>query len=494
VLAAIVDRCLQKTPADRYPTAAALGDDLRRVTAAGGERLAIDDRTRTTMRAAAAGARAARFPRRVVVLAGCAIALLVTAWLGGPSLLHWLRNRGAATSAAPDADAGASPQELYRAATERLRVYYREGNVDRAIAQLERALQQQREYPLAEARLSLAYWRKNNLSPDEQWQKQVRAHADRAVAGDPQLAVAHMAQGVAFFLRGDYGNASAAYQRAATLDASNYELLWRMGDLAVARKEPDATTEALYRRSTDAAPNQWEPLARLGGFYYRRGRYADAVPVYQKARALAPDHPRMASNLAAVFHHLGRTDEAAAVLQQSLEIAPDSITYSNLGTLLYFQGKYPEALSAFERAVQRGANTYLYWGNLGDAARMTPGGSDKAHEAYTRAVQLARAELARTPDDVDARSSAAVYLIRDGQAKAALAEIHQVLAAKSIPPAVLFKAALVTELAGQRARALDLLGRALAAGYQLGEIAQEPDFVTLRTDPQYHKLASRYEK
>ena len=75
-------------------------------------------------------------------------------------------------------------------------------------------------------------------------------------------------------------------------------------------------------------------------------------------RELAPDHSRAYSNLAAAYHQVGRTDEAAQVLQRALEIAPDSMTYSNLGTYLYFQGKYPEAVRAFDEAVKLNANLY----------------------------------------------------------------------------------------------------------------------------------------
>ena len=411
-----------------------------------------------------------------MLAAGLLVALV---WLAGPRLARWIRIQTSAATALADADA--SPPELYRRATENLRVYYREGNVDKAIGQLNRALQLRSSYPLAEARLSLAYWRKNAISPDDQWKKQAMAHADRAVSGDGQLAVAHLAQGAAFFASSEIEKASAAYDRAFTLEPGNWDLLWRLGELATQRKQID-TAEEFYRRAVSAGSTEWEPYARLGGFYYRQGRYADALEAFQTLRDLAPDNARAHSNLAAVYHQLGRTDEAAAVLQRSLEIAPDSITYSNLGTYLYFQGKYAEAVSAFERSVALGANTYLRWGNLGDAVRMTAPGSDKMHGSYRRAIQLAEERLSKTPGDVDARSSVALYLIRDGQKQRALAELDAVLAQPKLQPAVLFKAGLVAELALQRARALDLFGQALAAGYQLREIRQEPDLVKLRAD------------
>ena len=229
---------------------------------------------------------------------------------------------------------------------------------------------------------------------------------------------------------------------------------------------------------------------------YGASRYAEAMVSFEKMRELAPDNARGYSNLAAVYFQLGRTDESAAVLQRAIESAttPDSLTYSNLGTYLYFQGKYPEAERAFDEAVKLNANAYQRWGNLGDAVRMTSPDSEKMHESYRRAIQLARNELTKKPNDANIRGALALYLVRDGQPKEALAEIEPVLSQANLRGSVLFKGALVMELAGHRGRSLRLLGQALDAGYQLREIAAEPDLVKLRGDSEYHRLVSRYEK
>jgi tetratricopeptide (TPR) repeat protein len=489
-LAFVIEKCLAKEPADRFASAAIVGQELRRV--ASREATVAPDISPAEAATMAPGTVAVprRRPTRALIAAGLLLtAFAAAAWFGRAAFVRAPRS----ASPVDAADANASADELYQHGTELLRTYYREASVDKAIAELERALQRRSPYPLAEARLSLAYWRKNAGSPDAHWQSQSLAYAESAVRGDGQLAIAHIAHGAALTAAGQLDQATDAYQRASTLDPANIELLWRMGDLAVARKDETAA-EQYYRRSVAAGPKEWEPYVNLGRFLYRRGRYAEALATYETVRDLAPHYTGVYANLAAVYHQLGRTDEAASALQRSLEIAPNSITYSNLGTLLYFQGRYPEALRAFERSVELGANTYSRWGNLADAARMVVGAHQKAHESYVRAVQLGREHLAANADDVDARSSLALYLMRDHRADEALAELDRVLAQKNPIPAVLFKGAIVAELAGQRPRALELLARSLAAGYQLREIVHEPDLVKLRADPAYHKLVSRYEK
>ena len=144
--------------------------------------------------------------------------------------------------------------------------------------------------------------------------------------------------------------------------------------------------------------------------------------------------------------------------------------------------------------MQLGANSYLRWGNLADAQRMVAGEREKAKASYASAIQLVRERLASNAADVEARTSLAVYLIRADRPKEATAELQKALAEKSLTPNVLFNGTIVAELAGQRKTALDLLGRALAGGYQLREVTHEPDLVKLRADPEYHRLIAKFER
>jgi serine/threonine-protein kinase len=486
-LVSVLEMCLASDPDERFVHGGAVLDALRQLSASLQPPPAAVSMTQAETMAQPTHGRGRRGLAAAAILAGVAV-LSIAGWFGRSAATRWL---GPGDAARPvSADATAQPAELYRSGTELLHVYYREGNIDKAIEELERALQVRSPYPLAEARLSLAYWRKNAVAPDSHWRSQALTFAQSAVRGDPQLAFAHVAEGAALAVAGRFDEAAAAYARAMTLDPTNPELLWRLGDLAFGQKDPKGA-EAYYRRAVDAGKNEWEPNMRLGGFLYREGRYEEALQAYDRARALAPDHARIYANLAAVYHQLDRTDEAAAVLQRSLEITPDTVTYSNLGTLLYFEGRYAEAVSAFERGVQLGAATYLRWGNLADAQRMVATERAKADATYKTAVRLVREHLHANPNDVNARSTLAVYLARDEQPKEALAELNAVLAQTALIPGTLFNCAIVAELTGQRSRALELIGRALAAGYQLREITHEPDLVKLRTDPGYYRLISR---
>jgi serine/threonine-protein kinase len=232
----------------------------------------------------------------------------------------------------------------------------------------------------------------------------------------------------------------------------------------------------------------WRTHAELGLFLYRRARYDDAIAAFEQARQVTPDNVIVLRNLGPVYYLAGRFDEAASALQRALEIRPAPPVYANLGTVRFFQGRYSDAVIAFEKAVEGAANNYLYWGNLADAYRWAPGRRDDAPAAYQRARELLASDLAKRPDDAELRTRHALYLAKGGDTRAAASEVTTLSERTDLTPQMLFRIVVVKELTGDRTGALDALRRALAAGYPVAEIAQEPELVGLRADARYHRL------
>jgi serine/threonine-protein kinase len=197
-------------------------------------------------------------------------------------------------------------------------------------------------------------------------------------------------------------------------------------------------------------------------------------------------------NLGAAYFQLGRYDDAAAAFQRALEIAPTAAVYTNLGTLRFYQGRYHDAVPAFEQAVKLGANNSLNWGNLADAYRWAPGRRADSLAAYTSAIKLQREQLAKQPDDVDANSRLALYLVKSNQTPEALRIADDLEREARLSSPVLVRLTVVRELAGNRARALELLEQALRAGYPAREISNEPELTALRADARYHRLIAAF--
>jgi serine/threonine-protein kinase len=183
----------------------------------------------------------------------------------------------------------------------------------------------------------------------------------------------------------------------------------------------------------------------------------------------------------------GRFAEASAEYQKALQIKPTAVTYSNLGTSLFFQGLYQQSVVAMEKARELGANNYQMWANLGDAYRWTPGNEEKAKEAYQTAIQMVRSELTAKPTDAELRSRLDLYLAKSGKKQEAL---DDAIAVEKLDKSASVLARLVSvyEIGGQRRRALDTMAAALKAGYSLDEFRRDPELLALRQDPGFLKL------
>jgi tetratricopeptide (TPR) repeat protein len=132
------------------------------------------------------------------------------------------------------------------------------------------------------------------------------------------------------------------------------------------------------------------------------------------------------------------------------------------------------------------ATFYLRWGNLGDACRWTPGEQHRANDAYRKAIKLIREEMARTPDHGDLESLLATYLAKIGDKKQALAVAKSVK--ETAESDISSNLALTYELCQNRPKALEWLKLALAKGYSLKEVENEPEFNELRKDPAYQTM------
>jgi serine/threonine-protein kinase len=473
----IVMRCLAKNPAERFQSAAELAAALGQVRDEPPTSITIRRRPRWT-------------PSRRSLAFGAAgisaIALAVASYATFQSLSP--SRSGAAARAARYA----SEHDAYQAARGYLDRYDKKGNIDRAVEALEAALGLNPNYAIAYAGMSEAYLRRNIVTPDQQWVKAARDSANKAVSLNPDLAVAHTALGNVLAETGDRDGAAAAFRKALDLDPSQARAWLGLAKLSAAARNHDEA-ETQYQKSISLAPKDWIPITEYGIFLYRNAKYAEAAAQWEKAIAIAPDNARILRNLGGVYHELDRSDDAASALQRALEIEPTAQIYANLGTLRYFQGRYVDAATAFRSAVDRGgAGLYLYWGNLGDALRWVPGQRGASAEAYTHAIELVREKMQSAPDDTDLRSSLATYLAKSGDSKAALEEVNRVNKLPKKNAASMFKASLACEVAGDRDRALHFLDAALADGYSVREVRDEPELASLRADARFREMLYRH--
>jgi tetratricopeptide (TPR) repeat protein/predicted Ser/Thr protein kinase len=483
-LVSLISRMLEKKPEKRVQTMAEVASELRRgATGLVDGPLTWHPSEATIDIAGLPRSWSRRFSKRHIWMAAGLFVLLVLAGVGS---WRWhrraARDQPAGTQEAPVED---NAYALYRQAREDLNHSDRDGNVDRAIKLLERAVQMDPQSAASYAALSEAYESKNIFNPDPQWTKLASEYAEKAVGLDGYLAAGHVSLGMVKMISGDSADAEKQYRAAADLDPKSAAPHRDLGLLYDKSGKADQAAEEL-KRALQLDPKDWKTYLAMGLGAYQAGRFKDAASAWEMALKLEPDNVPVLRNLGAAYHSLGRDDDAVAALQHALEIKPVSDVYTNLGTILFYQGKYDAAVPAFEKAVDLGANNYDSWGNLGDAYRWSSNKKDKAKPAYENAIQLVREEIARNPNQAELRIDVATYLAKSGDRENALKEMKPVEAAHDTNPSDLYNAALVYELCGKRDQALGALLSAVKAGQDLNDIKNEPEFVSLRADPRYH--------
>jgi len=322
--------------------------------------------------------------------------------------------------------------------------------------------------------------------------QQAQAAADRAVALDEFLADARVSHGLVVLELGQVEQAERDFQAALTFDGKNAVAYEGMARLYRHQQHLDEA-EAAYRKAITLAPQARDLYDDLGALQVERGKYQEAIPLFEKSIALAPDSPYGYSNLGAVYLLQGRYEAAAQRFQDALKIRPSSTLYSNLGTVLFAQGLYGPAAGAFERALAMGgaANDHLHWANLADSYRQLPDSADKAREHYDQAITLIDTALARSPQDLTLRSRRALYLAKRGACQRADAGLASLSDARDPPTYAVFRMAVTLEICGHRQPAIAMLERALASGFSLAEIQNDPELRALRADPAYHRMIQR---
>jgi eukaryotic-like serine/threonine-protein kinase len=483
-LTSLVARMLEKKVDKRIQTAAEVSSELRRLSGMAESPLSWrPSDTTIEMVRLPSDSFLSRFSLRKRWMAVGLVLLIVIVAAGVWRIRH--KNKAVAVApVVPLFTPEESAHSLYEQARTTLEHVDQQADADNAIKLLERAVQLDPQSAANYAALSEAYYRKNGSNSDPQWVKLSAEYANKAVALDGYLAAGHISLGLVKMQAGDTTGAEKELLNAAELDPKSaipHEWLGVLYDRE--GKLDKAAAELEGAGKLNGA--DWRRFMELGLNSYLVGNFKAAASNWEEALQLEPGNLGALENLGAAYHRLNRDDDAVAALQKVIVAAPTANVYNNLGSILFYQGKYDEAVPAFEKTVAMGANDYTNWGNLGDAYRWSSTQKDKAPGAYQTAIRMVREEIAKHPNQLDLRADLALYLAKSGSKDQALEALKPVEAANTKDPSILYNEAVVYELCGKRQKALDSLLAAVKAGQELNDIKNEPEFVSLRTDPQY---------
>ena len=353
--------------------------------------------------------------------------------------------------------------------------YLKNGFAAKAIPALERAVAQDASFVLARASLAEAYARQYSESGDST----LLARADREVSlvGAHDLIPVRLAVGIVHQATGRHDEAIAAFERVLGIDPRNPDGLRLLGGVYESLGKM-SEAEAMFRRAIVAHPGYWPSHAMHAAFYSRQGHYERALEPLRLVTELAPENPLGFRNFGVGYYRLKRYDEAIEFLNRSIAMMPTPQALSDLGTIYFFKGQYSDAAKMYEKAIALAPSAYR-WGNLGDA-RERLAQEQGAREAYLQAISMAENQALLVPRDAELRSSIAVYYAKTHQNKEAVHNIEAALEITRKNVNVLYKAARVYSLVGDKAKAVQYLVLALNNGYSKAEARNDPDLGSIR--------------
>jgi serine/threonine-protein kinase len=363
-----------------------------------------------------------------------------------------------------------------------------EGVLDRALELLRRAASADPNSPLTHAGLAEVQWLKYLSTKDPQWQERSLASLQNAEERNPDVAMVRVLSGTIHDYYGQYAQAEADLSRALQLEPNDCDAWRQLGRVYENNNQPNQALAA-YLKAIAIQPQYFKNHQRLGAFYFVSGDYDNAVRQYKEMVRLAPNLADAHYALASPYLNMGHYAEAEFELNLAISIHETANAVLGLGLSRFYQGRDREAIPYFQRAIEIGPPTSLYYINLGSVLRRA-NFLREAKEAYGKGLDLADAALAQNPKDGYEKACLAYLCARLGDVRRAESEAAQALQISGRAVNVRWMVALTYEALGQRDNTLATVRGAPAS--ILDRLNRFPDVAELHADPRFqNELLSR---
>ncbi|HTF71031.1 MAG TPA: protein kinase [Edaphobacter sp.] len=384
---------------------------------------------------------------------------------------------------------GTNNAEAYAAfeTAEALRKQANDAGLEPAIEKYKQAIDLDRRYALATAKLAVAYCRLADVKHDPAAIALARANAETALAMDPNLVPARMALAGALEQTGDETSALREMKRALAADPTNTQTLTWLGDTYV-RLNSWQSAEDSFRRALKLRPNNWIAHTELGLLHYKQGKYLHALSEFRTAALASPRDALTQSNVGFMYLVLSRAPEALDKLKLSLSLQRTAFACSLMSAALRSQHSAASALSFAREATTLDAGDSSIWLELGDCESMIHGHEDQARRAYAEAARVQREALETNSADGPGWILLALCEAKTGASQDARTHLRK---GDSLPSGdidtQMCKARLFETL-GQRDAALTTLASCLRRGATAIQVDLMPEMKQLEADPRYREI------
>lgn len=232
---------------------------------------------------------------------------------------------------------------------------------------------------------------------------------------------------------GDAPKATAAFERAVKADETYVPALVWLGNAYLEEGRPDAANP-LYEKALARDPRMVAALLGSGRVALARNDYATAIAQLERALAIDPDATPIHATLALAYRGAGQPDKAKRHLESksATPLRPPDPLYDEIDLLLetpvafelrgakaMSDGRYPEAIVAFEKGVALAPNEPALRHKLATALAL--------NGDLSRALATMRETVRRSPGFAKGHYSLGLLYLQAGDARRAAASFQDAL-------------------------------------------------------------------
>jgi tetratricopeptide (TPR) repeat protein len=243
----------------------------------------------------------------------------------------------------------------------------------------------------------------------------------------------------------------------------------------------------LQRRAIELDPAYWRYYADLGATLLEQGQLEPAADQFRRAIRLNPDSPVPYNSLGGVYWLQGEFLQAGDAFRESIRRDPEQMfAYSNAGTMYFYTAEFVQAEEMFLQAARLSPADDRFQGYVAEAIVMQATRDPRdADPYYEKALRLAQDRLDVKTSDHAARARIAGYLARLGRDAAARDMLKILGQAEDLSLEAIREIGMAYLFLGERARAVEQLSAARAAGLpawlltadkRLEPLAEFPEF------------------
>ncbi len=315
--------------------------------------------------------------------------------------------------------------------------------------------------------------------------EEAEAELKQALRLNPRHFWSYFALGICYDQRGQYEAAAGAYGACIALAPEFTSWTYLNRGLALSRLGRWSEAMEDYSEAIRLEPGFTDAYTNRGLALLNEHRYAEAVGDLNRGVAASPNDGRVWAARGAARAGLGDVAGARADFEHALAASPgDPSVLLSRGFALCEQDP-EQSLSDFARVLEQDASSArAHYGRACVLGNLP--GRDRA------AIAAAEQALALDPDLTGARCALAVLLARIGAYDRAVAEADTVLREPASGP-IFYAAACTYALASRsdethKARALELLDKALERHYGRDLVDSDPDLDPIRGEPAFARL------